>query len=287
MSNVPSQTRFVSTAEGRLAYDLAPSIGGATRTFLCAPSLGDTRAEYAPLAPSLRALGTVITADLRGHGESDATFRRYDADALAEDTIAIMDAEKIERCVLVGCSVSGGAAIVTAARFPERVEGLVLLAPFSRKVRGEALLGWLMGALLIGPWAPSIWGSYYRSLYKKHQPATLDAHIASLREMLRDPARRRALVATIRGSKGPVQARRALVRAPTEVIMGGADPDFSSPADEAALLCDAIGSHAQRAVLDGLGHYPHVEAPALVLARIEALMTRLDAAQPSVPSCAQ
>lgn len=286
MSNRPSSARFVSTAEGRLAYEFAPSISGAARTFVCAPSLGDTRAEYAQLAPSLRSLGAVITADLRGHGESDATFARYDADALAEDTIAIMDAEKIERCVLVGCSVSGGAAIVTAARFPERVEGLVLLAPFTRKARGEALLGWLMGALLIGPWAPAIWGGYYRSLYKQHPPATLDAHIAALRAMLRDPARRRALVATIRGSKAPVEARRSLVRAPTEVIMGGADPDFGSPAQEAAILCDAIGAHAQRTVLDGLGHYPHAEAPALVLARIEALIARLDATRPSVPSCA-
>lgn len=287
MSTTSPLTRFVTTAEGRLAYDFAASSGAVGRTFLCAPSLGDTRAEFAALAPSLRSHGAVITADLRGHGESDASFTRYDADALAEDTIAILDAEKIERCVLVGCSVSGGAAIVTAARFPERVEGLVLLAPFSRKVRGEALLGWLMGALLIGPWAPAIWASYYRSLYKQHKPATLDAHVASLRAMLRDPARRRALVATIRGSKAPVESRRSLVRAPTEVIMGGADPDFSDPAGEAALLCDAIGSHAQRTVLEGLGHYPHAEAPQLVLARIEALLARLDATQPAVPSCAQ
>lgn len=271
-----TETLFASRPDGRVAFD---SVGHSARPpMICAPSLGDTRAEYRALAPLLVARGhRVLTQDLRGHGESDATFARYDADALADDTIAVMDAAHIERAVLVGCSVSGGAAIVAAAKHPERVAGLVLLAPFTRKIRGEALVGWLMGALFSGPWAASIWSSYYRSLYKRSPPADLDAHIDGLRAMLRDPARRRALVATIRASKQPVQDARPLVLAPTEIVMGGADPDFSKPADEGATLASAIGAHASSTVLDGLGHYPHVEDAEAVAARIDALYRRLDA----------
>lgn len=273
----PSQLRFAPSAEGSIAYDdLAPTTASHERVFLCAPSLGDTRAEYRAIAPELAQRGRVLSMDLPGHGKSDTTFTRYDADALADTMIATLDHAGVERAVLVGCSVSGGAAIVAAARAPERVEGLVLLAPFTRKARGEYALGLLMGALFAGPWAGSVWSSYYRSLYKRTRPEDLEAHIDSLRAMLRDPARRRALVATIRGSKGPVQARRASVKAPTEIVFGSKDPDFSSPSDEARILCEAIGAHAQSALLDGLGHYPHVEDPRAVLARIDVLLARLD-----------
>lgn len=265
-----NETLFAARSDGRIAYD---SLGSSERApLLCAPSLGDTRAEFRKLAPLLVARGyRVLTQDLRGHGESDASFASYDANALADDTIAVMDHARIDRAVLVGCSVSGGSAIVTAARHPDRVAGLVLLAPFSRKIRGEALLGWLMGALFAGPWAASVWGAYYRSLYKRTAPEDLDAHIDVLRAMLREPARRRALVQTIRGSKKVVEDLRSHVQAPTEIVMGGADPDFGDPASEGKTLADAIGAHARCTVLDGLGHYPHVEDPEAVLARIDAL----------------
>lgn len=272
-----SQLRFAPAAEGRIAYDdLSPTNAAHDRVFLCAPSLGDTRAEYRAIAPQLASRGRVLVMDLPGHGESDTSFTRYDADALADTMVSVLDHAGAERAVLLGCSVSGGAAIVAAARAPERVEGLVLLAPVTRKVRGEFLIGLLGSALVAGPWAGWMWSSYYRSLYKRTRPEDLEAHIESLRVMLRDPARRRALVATIRGSKAPVQERRAGVKAPTEVVFGSKDPDFSSPADEAQILCDAIGTHAHSAVLDGLGHYPHVEDPSAVLARVDALLARLD-----------
>jgi pimeloyl-ACP methyl ester carboxylesterase len=279
MNSDTSTTRFAPTAEGRIAYSRAGD-PAARVAIVCSPSLGDTRAEFRRVVPALALDALVLSADLRGHGESDASFRRYDAEALADDTIAVMDHAGVERAVLVGCSVSGGAAIVAAARHPERVAGLVLLAPFSRKIRGEAALGWLMQLVFSGPWAPALWAAYYRSLHKKSPPADLEAHIDGLRVMLRDPARRRALGATIRGSKAPVEAARARVKAPTEVIMGSADPDFGDPRAEAEALVAAIGPHAKSTVLDGLGHYPHVEDPDAVVARVRAMLAALD--EPSV-----
>jgi len=271
-----TETLFAARPDGRVAYDTMGSSAGAP--LVCAPSLGDTRGEFRKLAPRLLERGyRVLTQDLRGHGESDASFARYDAQSLADETIAVLDQAGIERAVLVGCSVSGGAAIVAAAQHPERVAGLVLLAPFTGKIRGEALLGWLMGALFAGPWAASVWGAYYRSLYKRTAPDDLDAHIDSLRAMLREPARRRALVQTIRGSKKIVEDHRSLVRAPVEIVMGGADPDFGDPAAEGQTLADAIGARARCTTLEGLGHYPHVENPEAVLARIDALARVIDA----------
>ena len=53
----------------------------------------------------------------------------------AEDVLAVLDAQGIERATLFGASDSANACILTAATYPERVERLVLHSPFARRVR--------------------------------------------------------------------------------------------------------------------------------------------------------
>ena len=75
----------------------------------------------------------VVTIDPRGNGRSD---RPQSAAAYADtewvaDTIAVMDATGIDRAVLVGLCTSSWRALLTAGQHPDRVLGIVAVAPWA------------------------------------------------------------------------------------------------------------------------------------------------------------
>jgi hypothetical protein len=85
--SVPSvlETSYLSRPEGRIGYDVA----GDGALVVLVPGMGDLRAGYRFLAPGLRAAGyRVACTDLRGHGDSDATFTSYGDEETAGDVIA-------------------------------------------------------------------------------------------------------------------------------------------------------------------------------------------------------
>lgn len=72
---------------------------------------------------------SVIALSYRGHGESDKPATGYTPDEITKDVLAVADSAGAERFVLVGFSMSGKFARYIAAVHPERVRGLVLIAP--------------------------------------------------------------------------------------------------------------------------------------------------------------
>lgn len=70
----------------------------------------------------------VFAADQRGHGFSGRPEGDYSAEEYADDVALFMDAVGIERAVIVGHSLGGRVAQVFAGRYPERIEGMVLVA---------------------------------------------------------------------------------------------------------------------------------------------------------------
>lgn len=71
----------------------------------------------------------VIAPSYRGHGDSDKPSAGYTLEQFANDVLAVADAEGARRFVLVGFSMSGKFAQYIAVVHPERVLGLVLIAP--------------------------------------------------------------------------------------------------------------------------------------------------------------
>jgi pimeloyl-ACP methyl ester carboxylesterase len=68
----------------------------------------------------------VVALDLRGFGQSTLEKGEF---AHYEDVLGLMDALGIESAWLMGCSQGGKAALNVALSQPERVKGLVLVAP--------------------------------------------------------------------------------------------------------------------------------------------------------------
>jgi len=113
MINVLNEpTTYLARPEGRVGYD----VSGNGPLVVLVPGMGDIRKTYRFLAPALREAGyRVACTDLRGHGDSDATFSSYGDVDTADDIVALVD-ELTGPAVIVGNSMGAGSAALTAAR---------------------------------------------------------------------------------------------------------------------------------------------------------------------------
>jgi pimeloyl-ACP methyl ester carboxylesterase len=268
--------QYVQRPEGRIAYEIA----GAGPLVICMPGMGDLRSSFRFLAPALVNAGyQVATADLRGHGDSDATFSAYDDVAAGSDLLALIDALGAGPAVLIGNSMAAGAAVWAAAEQPASVAGLVLLGPFVREVPISAWQQMAFRLALLKPWGPAAWTAYYPKFYADHRPADLADHQARIRENLRKPGHWKAFVATTRTSHAPVEARLGEVQAPALVIMGERDPDFPDAAAEARLVADRVGgpgsTRNEVVMVPGSGHYPQADSPEVIAPAITNFLGRV------------
>ncbi len=73
-----------------------------------------------------------MTVDPRGNGRSDRPTdpSAYDEVVQVADAIAVLDELGVQQAVLVGVCVSAWRALLTAALHPDRVQGVVAVAPF-------------------------------------------------------------------------------------------------------------------------------------------------------------
>ena len=69
-----------------------------------------------------------VVVDHRGHGQSDKPDSGYAIGEMAADVIAILDALKIERTILVGNSIGGMIVMQTNLDAPDRVIGNLILS---------------------------------------------------------------------------------------------------------------------------------------------------------------
>ena len=89
--------------------------------------LGNEAHLWDDFVPSVAPHYRVLALDQRGHGDSDWDPEgRYDADAMADDLEAVLEALEIDRLVLLGFSMGGRVAMTFAGRHPERLAGLVI-----------------------------------------------------------------------------------------------------------------------------------------------------------------
>lgn len=264
-------TEQLTIGNGTLAYDLI----GEGPLVVLAHGIGDSRHSYRFLAPRIAAAGyRVASVDLRGCGDSSVGWDGYSRTDLAGDLVALVR-HLGGPAVLVGQSISGGAATVAAATAPDLVRGLVELAPFTRaqSIPLGALLRnrrYRTGTLRLARTAllgsRSAWKGYLDLAYPT-KPADWDAELARIDAALQQPGRMKALKAMCTTSPGDAGAQLAHVRCPVLVVEGDADPDWDDPrAEGERILADLPDGLGELVVLEGVGHYPHAQVPDEVLA---------------------
>lgn len=101
--------------------------GGSGRPLVFLAGLGNTAHVFDTFAPQFTAKYHVYGITRRGFGESSTPDSGYSSDRLGDDVLAVMDALKINRPVLVGHSIAGEELSSIGSRHPEKVAGLIYL----------------------------------------------------------------------------------------------------------------------------------------------------------------
>lgn len=265
-------TEYLDIDGGRIAYDV---IGDGPLVVL-SHGIGDRRQAFRHLAPLIAAAGyRVVSADMRGHGESSLNWpSETGKDAIsrtdvARDLLALI-AKLGGPAVIVGHSLSGGAATIAAAEGPELVRAIVEINPFTLVQKFD------LGALVKTPryrrgMVPLMstlvfkslgqWEKYLNAAYPT-KPADYDAYVAELLATLREPGRMAEFMKTGKSTPADAQAQLGNVTRPALVVMGTADPDFPNPeAEGRAVIAAMPAGLGSLGLVEGAGHYPHAEMP--------------------------
>ena len=260
--------QMLSVPGGNIAFD---DTGGDGPLVICVPGMGDVREQYRFMTPLLVRAGLrVVTMDLRGMGDSSVDWPDYSPAAVGGDIVAMVRHLGAPHAFIVGNSFAGGSAVWAATEAPDKIAGIVLIDPFVREHPIGILTRLELAIALHRPWGPALWGRYYRSLYKMDPPPDLEDYIAALKENIKQKGRFEALKAMAAARQTACEKRIPALKTPTLVVMGDADPDFVVPAAEADWLGQHL--HAQVLIVPNVGHYPHVEKPAVVAQAIVAFV---------------
>lgn len=135
MSNLRQTVRFCTTGDQvRIAYATmgrgAPVVRAAH--FMTHIELDVASPVWVPWLSELSRDRLLVRYDGRNCGLSDRATTPTDLDAWLADLDAVVDAAKLDRFSLFGCSQGGAISIAYAARHPERVTSLVLLGAYAR-----------------------------------------------------------------------------------------------------------------------------------------------------------
>lgn len=276
--------QLLRVADGTLAYDDQ----GSGPLVIALPGLGDLRQSYRFLAPQLAAAGCrVLTVDLRGHGGSSVAWPSYDAAAVGQDILDLIDHVGSGPATIIGNSFSAAAAVWAATERPAAVTGTVLIGPFVRASKSNAGLTLAMNTLFHGPWSVRAWTWYHGTLFRTARPADHDAYRRMLRANLAERGRFEAVRAMMFRRPDDTEQRLARIGTPTLVLMGSKDPDFPDPAAEAQWIAEHVGASnpsdgrplGEATILEGAGHYPQAEMPAETAARLLPFLAKVHRAE--------
>lgn len=279
------RTQFVQHEGGAVAFD---DTGGAGPIVLGIPGMGDLRSEYRRLKPILRQAGMrIVTMDVRGFGETSSQWDDYSARAIGRDAVAIIRHLDAGPAFILGNSFAAGSALWAAKEAPSLVKGVALLGPIVRDLPLSTVQQLALKIGFAGPWRIWFWTTYWTSLFTKQRAPDHAEVKRAIARNLKEPGRMDALLKMLSLSKADTAAILDDSAVPALVVMGTNDPDFSDPGAEAEMLAAQLNAEAM--MVEGAGHYPHVEAADAVGRRIAAFINagrslhRTSGAAPAYP----
>ncbi|MBO0752802.1 MAG: alpha/beta hydrolase [Bradyrhizobiaceae bacterium] len=282
----PASGRFVNVDGGRLhVLELGPSSGREEQppVVMVHGASGNLNDLRVALGDRLAGNRRVILVDRPGHGWSDRPGGAADASPARQAALIMEALERmgIERFVLLGHSLGGAVASALALAWPERLAGLVLLAPVTHPWKGSIdwynvilstpVIGRLFAHTIAVPLSFLMLEGGVASVFAP-QPAPADyVRRAGIRLLLR-PAQFIANAQDIAALKAFVTAqapRYAEIGVPT-VILTGTNDSTVAPHLHARAFAEAV-PEARLVMLTGIGHMPHHVSTDRVVAAVEQL----------------
>jgi pimeloyl-ACP methyl ester carboxylesterase len=255
-------------------HDVAYRAAGSGPVVVLVHGMAGSSATWEQVIPRLAERFTVVAPDLPGHGESAKPHDGdYSLGAFASSVRDLMVTLGHPRATIVGQSLGGGVAMQFAYQFPTRCERLVLVGSggLGREVtpllRALAFPGieLLFPVLFAQVWRNAGRGVLAGLRRVGLRPSAYLDEIWRSYESLTDPATRAAFRRTLRsvvdhgGQLVNAHDRLPLAEAiPTLIVWG--ENDAIIPSTHAAATQAAL-PNSRVEVFEGVGHFPHCEAP--------------------------
>ena len=262
MIELPGESRHVRVSGINMHYVVA----GDGRPLLLFHGLGASvvtwRDNIGPLSKAFR----VYAVDLPGHGDSDKPDIDYATDTMVQFVKDFIESLNLERPAIIGSSVGGALALMTALRHPDLVSGLVLVDSASLG-RELSLYIRLVSIPWLGEFLESsrVGGTKFM-LYKVfHDPEFVTQELQEELHRSRNmPGAKEAVVRVIRNAVNLMGIRKQYVlvselnrlAAPMMVVWGAQDQII--PVSHAYRASEAVPD-ARLHVFDQCGHWSHME----------------------------
>lgn len=242
-----------------------------TETVLLIHGLAGSSKTWDAVMPLLAERYDVIAPDLLGHGESAKPMGDYSLGAFASgmrDFLSVLDVDSV---TVVGHSFGGGVAMQLAYQHPHLLDRLVLVGSggLGREVSWLLRLLTLPGFEYVMPLgfprrAVQLGTDVGRYMSRRGLRSGRLGEMWRAYASLAGAENRTAFVRTMRGVIEPggqtVNATDRLYlagRVPTLIVWG--DHDAIIPVEHAYAAHEAI-ANSRLEILEGVGHFPHVEA---------------------------
>jgi pimeloyl-ACP methyl ester carboxylesterase len=272
-----TEMKFLELHGDRVAYQDA---GSGDETLLLIHGMAGSSETWRAVIPQLSRKYRVVAPDLLGHGQSAKPRGDYSLGAFAVWLRDLLDELHIARATIVGQSLGGGVAMQFVYQHPDYCQRLILIssgglgpdvgwtlrllsapgaelilpviAPRPVLTAGNKLRSWFTAAGIQSPRGAELW-SAYSSL---SDAETRQAFLRTLRS-----------VVDYRGQAVSAINRLHMVsELPIMAIWG--DEDRIIPVDHAYSAQEARPA-SRLEVLEGVGHFPHVERPSQVVDLID------------------
>jgi pimeloyl-ACP methyl ester carboxylesterase len=284
-STFKSQT--VASPEGA---DIFVRSAGSGPVVVLLHGYAETSDSWAPLAAELVKSYTVVVPDLRGIGRSSRPVGGYDKKTQAADIRSVVTALGYDRASLVSHDIGIMVAYAYAARYPDKVERLVVMdapipgvAPWDDIVRNPALWHFSFHGpdaerLVAGReriYLDRIWNDFSGDSTKPDE-ATRAYYAAQYAQ----PGAMRAGFAQFTAFSQDVEDNKIFqqTKLTMPVLAVGGEKSFG--ATEAVVMRN-VATNVREAVVPGAGHWLMEESPAFTIDLIENfLKDRLPAAAP-------
>src|SRR5271169_3138259 len=280
----PAQGRMIEVEGARLhVVDIGPREAAGPPIVMLHGASSNLEAMRRPLGDRLAEHHRVILIDRPGHGWSTRAREQDSTPAVQGKMIdAALAKLGVDPAIFVVHSWAGALGARIALDYPQRVAGLVMLAPVTHPWPGG--VGWYNKAVTTPVIGPLL--AYTITLPLGYFLAASGARAVFLPQMMPDGyvrdtatalllrpreflANARDLV-TLKAAVAEQAPRYAAIAAPTVVISGDVDKTVSTNIHSRPFA--AVVPNAKLIVLPNVGHMVQNAAPDLVIAEIEALI---------------
>ena len=200
----------------------------------------------------------VIRIDLPGHGKSENIETVHTMGLMAESVKAVLDAEGIKKCVMVGHSMGGYTTLAFAEQYPDYLKGFTLFHSAAHADSEETKANRDRTIAIVENDRAGFINNFIPDLFAPDNVKRFSKEIESLKKTAANTSKE-AIIAALKGMKERTEKLSLLrtIAIPVMYIIGKEDSRIKT---DIALGQAALPYRCSVALLGGVGHMGYIEA---------------------------